>query len=62
MNKNELIMELVDRICLSAVEDLWQLLSVDGTVSEYDIRNYLTGLAEYRELKDLINLNEDDLK
>ena len=61
-NKNEMIMELVNKLCISAVQDLWQLMSVDGYVTEYEIRNYLTDLDDYRRLKELINMHDDDLK
>lgn len=57
-NKNKVTKELIEKICRSAVQDLWHLMSVDGAVSETAMKLYLDHNPDYRRLKILLDIDD----
>lgn len=57
-NKNKVTKELIEKICRSAVQDLWHLMSVDGSVSETAIKLYLEHNPDYSRLKIILDIDD----
>ena len=55
-DRDEIIEELIVKICCSAVQDLWHLMTVDGHVPEFAMRNYLEHDEHYEQLCEIVNI------
>ena len=55
---DDVIEELILKICCSAVEDLWSVISVDGHIPESEVRNYLNQNTNYEVLREILNMTK----
>ena len=53
---DEVVQDLIVKICCSAVEDLWYLMNVDGHVPEFAMRRYLEHDENYQALCEILNI------
>ena len=54
--KDEVIEELIVKICCSAVQDLWHLMNVDDHIPDFVIRRYLENNDDYQALCEILNI------